>query len=105
MTERAWKRTERGVARVMGGERAPVNGRGAGSDVLHDRFAIEVKDRGDVPEWIRNAIKQAETARYVEDKSAALVILHMPGQHIGSSLAVLKLRDLMRILMEGGDSG
>ncbi len=100
MTERAWKRAERGIARIVGGERVPVNGRGDLPDVLSSRFSVEVKNRA-LPEWVLHAVQQAEIGKWETDKDYHMAVIHYPGTQFGSSLALLRIKDLMRIL-EGG---
>ena len=48
MSDKAWKRLEREVARALGGSRNPLSGRASGhtsGDVIHPVFYVEVKQR------------------------------------------------------------
>lgn len=51
-----WKDAERKIAKLLGGERIPITGRARGSvpDVITDVFAVEVKTRKRIPEWLKN---------------------------------------------------
>lgn len=61
MADRAWKRAERSVARLLGGERASRATQGiGGADVLADGLACEVKYRAAFPDWLKTAHKQAK---------------------------------------------
>lgn len=99
-TSRArWKRTEREVADKLGGRRVPVSGRTRGDvpDVAHDRYAIEVKHRESLPQWIKEAMLQAIACR----KTAAqipLVVLHEKGKRHDDDLCVVRMRDLSAFL-------
>lgn len=61
MSEKSWKRTERKVAQLLGGERVPVNGRirGSAPDIAHETLSLEVKSRRSIPRWIEDALQQA----------------------------------------------
>ena len=62
MSEKAWKRSERRIAELLGGRRVPVSGRqrGATPDVEHDALSIEVKTRKSLPVWLEDALRLAE---------------------------------------------
>ncbi len=61
MSQSTWKRTERDIAGIIGGERVPITGRTRGDtpDVWHDRLAVEVKHRQSIPGWLTTALTQA----------------------------------------------
>ena len=61
----AWKRTERRVASMLGGQRIPVSGRQRGDqpDIRHDTLSVEVKLRASLPGWLTDAMNQATAAR------------------------------------------
>jgi hypothetical protein len=65
---RDWKAAERRIARMLGGERVPVSGRGRGysPDVKHPALSIKVKTRAALPAWIEGAMRQSEAASTVE---------------------------------------
>ena len=64
MTEKAWKRSERRIASLVGGTRVPVSGRGRGDnpDIRCDWLSPEVKSRRTLPLWLRQAMVQAMMA-------------------------------------------
>jgi hypothetical protein len=52
MTDKAWKKMERRVAREVGTERTPLsggNGKQTRSDTLHEKYYIEAKQRKKIP--------------------------------------------------------
>jgi hypothetical protein len=93
-----WKRTERAVAALLGGARVPVSGRGRGDvpDIAHPVLAIEVKHRRDVPEWLLDALRQAEAA--ARDGRVPVAIIHRHGGRHADDLAVLRLADLAALV-------
>lgn len=64
MSRATWKRTERNIAGIIGGERVPVSGRQRGDqpDVRHDWLSVEVKHRRSIPQWLTTALTQARAA-------------------------------------------
>ena len=79
MSEPRWKRHERLVARALGGERLPNTGRRA-PDVLSPFWAVEVKTRRTLPQWLLAAIAQAEEGARASGKLPLVVLVHTPGQ-------------------------
>jgi hypothetical protein len=59
--DKSWKAAERAVARLLGGERIPINGRikGSAPDVAHDTLSLEVKSRKSSMAWFLEALEQA----------------------------------------------
>jgi len=96
--DKGWKQAERQVARIVGGRRVPVSGRTRGDapDIDHPRLAIEVKHRRKVPEWILDAMNQAEQSAILDQ--IPVVVLHESGQRYKQSLCVLRLEQLLRLL-------
>jgi len=86
-----WKNVERRVAKRIGGERVPVTGRARGSapDVAHGYFAVEVKYRKALPQWLWKAVEQA--VRAAREDQLPLVILHERGRHMGDDLVVMRM--------------
>jgi hypothetical protein len=99
---RSWKASELAIARLLGGERVPVNGRQRGSvpDVEHPWLAIEVKAWKNLPARVVDAMRQAEaSAAWAKRKQAAIklpiAILHHDRQDHGNDLVVMRLKDFM----------
>lgn len=88
-----WKRTEREVARLLGGRRVPITGRARGDapDVAHPWLSIEVKERSSLPRWLLTALRQARAA--ARDGQLPVVVLHQTGQRHNDDLVVLRLAD------------
>ena len=95
MADKAWKRIERGVAKILGGVRVPVSGRQRGDspDVAHPLFSVEVKHREKLPEWLFDAMQQAQASE--RDGQIPLVVLHQKGMSVPTSFAVVRLVDLV----------
>ena len=93
MSERPRKRTERAIARRIGGRRVPVSGRARGDapDVQHEIYFIEVKHRHMLPTWLRSAMAQACAAQ--RDGQVPVVVLHETGSRHEDDLVVLRLCD------------
>ncbi len=88
----AWKRTERAVARKLGGKRTSKVGQGTNApDVETDAWSIEVKHRQELPLWLTEALAQA--ARNASDGKLPLVVLHESGRRHVDDLVVLRLGD------------
>ncbi len=93
--DKPWKRTERRVADMLGGERVPVTGRQRGSapDISHDWLSIECKHRKTLPAWLFDALAQAEASK--RGDQLPIVILHEAGQRHANDLVVLRLSDFV----------
>ena len=104
MPERGWKRTERLIARILGGTRVPVSGRGRGDqpDVRHPWLSIEVKARAELPAWLLDALAQAEAAATPDQLPIA--VLHEAGQRHDRALVVLRLADFVAWFGDDGNS-
>jgi Holliday junction resolvase len=94
MTEKCWKRAERRIAELLGGRRIPVSGRQRGDcpDVEHPTLSIECKSRKSLPNWIEDALVQAEASS--RGGQVPVVVLHQHGQRYRDALAVMRLEDL-----------
>lgn len=94
MPDKQWKACERAVARILGGERVPVNGRirGSAPDITHDTLSLEVKYRQSVPAWLTDALEQA-TASSTNGK-LPVAVLHQQGRPYADALCVMRLEDL-----------
>jgi hypothetical protein len=79
MSEAKWKRCEREVARLLGGQRQPNTGR-RGPDASAGPWAIEVKTRRSLPRWLLAAIAQAEEGARASGRLPLLVLVLAPGK-------------------------
>ena len=93
MADKPWKSCERRVARYIGGERVPITGRQRGDvpDIKHNWLSPEVKYRKAVPEWIKDAMRQAEAAS--NPRQLPVVILVEKGQEVGEAFIMCRLRE------------
>ena len=93
MSERRWKRTEREVATVLGGQRVPVSGRARGDqpDIRHPWLSVECKSCQSIPIWLREAMAQAKAAAM--PNQLPIVVLHEVGQRHGEDIVLLRLAD------------
>lgn len=96
---RRWKADELRIARRLGGERVPVNGRSRGSapDIASSWLCPEVKSR----KWpllvLQDALAQAKAAarhllRQDGVERLPIVVYHVVGTPIDRSLVVMELR-------------
>lgn len=95
--DKVWKQIERRVAKLLGGVRVPVTGRQRGDapDVLHPLFSIEVKHSEKLPDWLFDAMRQAEASK--RNGQMPLVVLHQKGAPVPMSFAVVRLADLVEL--------
>lgn len=95
---KAWKVCERRIAEELGGRRVPVSGRqlGHAPDIEHPTLSIEVKSRKRLPEWIKEAMEQAEAS--AEQPQLSISVLHEDGARYGKALVVMRLADFKRRL-------
>jgi hypothetical protein len=95
-----WKACERKVAALLGGIRVPVSGRGRGysPDIAHERFSIEVKSRRKLPDWLEDAMRQAETS--AKHGQLPVAVLHQDGRRYRDSFVVCRLKDFTGYLKE-----
>jgi len=103
MTARSsWKRTEREVARRLGGRRVPVSGRQRGDvpDVEHPLWSVEVKHWAQLPARVLDAMSQARAA--ARDGQVPVVVLHAAGGHHDGDLVVLRMEDFVGLCGEVG---
>ncbi len=98
MGDKTWKNIERKVASYLGGTRVPITGRQRGSapDVEHAALSIEVKHRESLPDWLFDAMNQAEESR--RGTQIPVVILHQKGQSIPDCLTIVRLSDILKLL-------
>lgn len=93
MPDKQWKACERAVARLLGGERVPVNGRirGSAPDISHERLSLEVKSRKSVPAWLTEALQQATASS--RDGRLPVAVIHEQGGPYADALCVMRLAD------------
>jgi len=93
MSRATWKRTERSIAGIIGGERVPVSGRQRGDqpDVRHDWLSVEVKHRQSIPAWLTTALMQARAA--VRGDQLPVAIIHRHGGRHSEDIVCLRLAD------------
>lgn len=89
---------ERKIAELLGGVRIPITGRIRGNvpDIQHDIFSIEVKHKQTLPDWIHDAMNQAEQSRRGEQ--IPLVVLHQKGQKFDQSFTIMRLCDTIEMM-------
>lgn len=85
-THRAFKGTERAVAKILGGKRL---GHLGGVDVKTRWVAAEVKHRQTLPAWLTDAMAQAK--RHAEADQLPVVILHVEGQRHSDNMIIMPL--------------
>jgi hypothetical protein len=105
MSEPRWKAHERMIARLLGGQRQPITGRPS-PDVLTNQLAVEVKLRSRIPQWLEQAVHQAEVAAKERGLTPLLVIVTPRGRgRPPLRLAILRLDTLVTLTKAGGDGG
>jgi hypothetical protein len=104
MTDRGWKAAERTLARLIGGRRVPVSGRGRGDqpDIAHPWLSIECKHRQTIPAWLTDALAQARAAAHRDQLPVALI--HQHGARYGQTLVVMTLDDFTAWFGDGHDT-
>ena len=102
MPDKTWKSIERKLARMFGTER---NQDTHGLDFLTDRIAAEVKHREFFPNWLMDAMAQIEVAYQPVIRRIPVLFLHMKGQPIGKTLAVMSADDLKKLLDDHQEEG
>ena len=94
-----WKRAERRIAEILGGERVPITGRHSGdvSDVKHDLFSIEVKTKKRHYQGLVQAMEQAVKASKREN-TLPLVVVHESGRQHRSDHVIMRMGDFVALL-------
>jgi hypothetical protein len=105
VADKRWKATERSVARILGGRRVPVSGRGRGDapDIAHPWLSLEVKDRATLPAWLLDAMAQAEAS--ATPAQLPVAVLHRAGDRYDRALVVLRLSDFVAWFGDGEEGG
>jgi hypothetical protein len=106
MTEKAWKRAERNVARALGGEQLGAKMRGvAVIDVTSGRFVVEVAHRQEPIAYIDHELGQAERAAMLMDgNKVPIAVIHYAGTHTSSALVVMRFGRFLKFLDESSAS-
>lgn len=99
---RSWKAGERVIAERLGGVRVPITGRQRGSapDVAHQDLAIEVKTKATLPDWLTEAMEQAEAS--ARGNQLPLAVIHENYRGYARALVVMRLADFEARFMENG---
>jgi len=89
----AWKAHERAVAKMVNGQRSGNRG-AAAPDVTASWCVAECKQRKLLPQWLKDAMLQAENAAagYTTPK-LALVVLHESNGRRADDLVVMRLSE------------
>lgn len=90
MANDTWKAVERKIASRLNGKRVGPTGK-TGSDVAHPLFAIEVKHRKTLPDWLYEAQKQSCGA--ARPSQLPLVVWHKRYADHDGDLVVMRLSD------------
>ncbi len=100
VSDKPWKRAQRRIAELLGGQRVPVSGRGRGdvADIACDRLAVEVKSRKTLPAWLEDALRQAEAC--AKGGQLPVVVLHEGGSRYADALVVTRLSSFVQSLTE-----
>ena len=88
-----WKNAEKKVAEYLGGERV-TRGADFGKsdcDVRHPVFAIEVKERKLVSQFLIDVVKQAD--KYNNGRQLSIGVLHEKGERHDNDLVLVRLSD------------
>lgn len=97
MPDKPWKATERAIARILGGQRAPITGR-KGADVSHPILAIECKHRAEIPAWLKAAMQQAVDA--AKPGQIPVAVLHESGKAHLDDLCIIRLGNLAKLICD-----
>jgi hypothetical protein len=91
--DKAWKRNERDIAKFVGGTRVPITGRQRGDvpDIEHNWLALEAKYRKTLPEWLHDAMRQAEAA--ARPRQMPVVVLREKGMPITDCYFAVRAKD------------
>jgi hypothetical protein len=100
MATRIGKGLEKRVAKAVGGQRVSAPYR-KGPDVTNNWLCIECKARKKLPQWIENALRQAE--RDAEPRQLPIAVLHEKYRRQGSDLVVMRWRTFQQWF--GDDNG
>ena len=89
MSDRLWKKTERAIAKRLGGQRVGATGK-PGPDVVTSTLSVEVKTRKTLPKWLKDALAQATNGA---DGRLPVVIIHQAGERHADDLVLVRMGD------------
>ncbi len=91
-----WKAVERAIAARMNGKRTSNQGLGSAvPDVETPTYAVEVKERQQLPGWLLSAVTQAR--RNARGGRTPIVVLHQLGARHDDDLVVVRLVDFQEL--------
>ena len=96
-----WKRQEREIARALGTQRLPNCGSGQ-PDLRVAGWAVQVKTRGTVPEWLFAALNQAARDAAPDERPAVVLVAVRQGKK-ARRLALLDFAHFAALV--GGEQG
>lgn len=94
MSDTTWKATERRVARRFGSQRSGPRGQGV-PDVITGKYSIEVKTRKRLPDWLQDALDQAE--RNALPDTLPVVVLHEIGRRSEHDWVLMDMKTFERL--------
>ncbi len=87
-----WKTVEKKVMQALGGQRTGPAGYGRAVEDGHaGQFSAEIKHRADIPNWLKDALSQAENN--APAGSLPILVIHPKHARYTNSLVVLRLND------------
>jgi len=92
MPDKAWKASERRMARDVGSERIPVTGERHGADFVDGVACYQLKVRRAIPGWLWTWLSGIQGAGQRQGKAGVLVLKH-PRQRDEDAVVVLSWRD------------
>lgn len=95
MTDRAWKRGERQVAKLFDTTRTGPTGKDD-NDIVHPLLAIEVKYRKNLPTWALECLEQARTGRSAAGKTPVTIMLGR-GMRVKDGILSMRVADFMEL--------
>jgi len=69
-------------------------------DVFHPHFSFEVKERKELPKFLKNCVAQAE--RNCEQGKMPIVLLHELNSHHSQDLAIIKYINWKQLALRSG---
>lgn len=89
MVDKTWKAIERKICARFGGERSGPTGRTGPDCINTEPFALQIKHRKSVPQWLTDAY--AQSMRDAPSGCLAVLVLHPHGWSIDESMAIVPL--------------